>query len=129
MDWKLIVQCSVFGIIMASLSLRGFTQKLEPFLWLLLGIFTALVVSKNVTQQVFLHGFCIGLLWGLLNGVLQATFFDTYLQHNPQLQTSFQKTTIKAQYFVLMTSPIIGLMVGLVLGGLSLLAKKILWNF
>ena len=126
MDWKLVLLLSAIGIIMGLLSLKGFTQKIEPFLWLLFGLATSLILSKNIDRP-FLHGIAIGIGWGVLNGLIQSAIFDTYLSNNPSLQQSFQKKAfVPPRYFVLLTAPIIGLITGLFLGGLSLLLKK-LW--
>jgi hypothetical protein len=127
MDWKVIIILSAIGLIMGLLSVKGFTQKLEPFLWLLFGIATSLVLSKNIDQKTFLHGLLIGLAWGIINGLTQSVFFDTYITNNPSMQQNLQKATfVQPRYFVLVTAPIVGLVTGLVLGGLSLLLKK-LW--
>jgi hypothetical protein len=126
MDWKVIIILSAIGLIMGLLSVKGFTQKLEPFLWLLFGIATSLVLSKNIDHKTFLHGLLIGLAWGIINGLTQSVFFDTYITNNPSMQQNLQKTTfVQPRYFVLMTAPIVGLVTGLVLGGLSLLLKKV----
>ncbi|MEZ4889210.1 MAG: hypothetical protein R2779_01215 [Crocinitomicaceae bacterium] len=126
MNYKIIIILSSIGLIMGLLTVKGFTQKIEPFLWLLFGIATSLVLSKNIDEKTFLHGLIIGLTWGIINGMIQSAFFDTYISNNPQLQQSFSKSTfIQPRYFVLATGPIIGLITGLVLGGLSVLLKKI----
>lgn len=111
---------------MGLLSVKGFTGKLEPFLWLLFGIAAALVLSKNVGEKTFLHGLLIGLAWGAINGLTQSIFFEIYVANNPQAQENFEKITfMPPRYFVLMTGPVIGLITGLVLGGMSLLLKKV----
>lgn len=126
MDWKVILALSAIGLIMGLLSVKGFTQKIEPFLWMLFGIATSLVLSKNIDNNTFLHGLFIGIAWGALNGLTQSIFFDTYMANNPQLQQSFEKSTLmRPKYFVLVTGPIIGLVTGLFLGGLAILLKKI----
>jgi hypothetical protein len=126
MDWKVIIILSAIGLIMGLLSVKGFNQKLEPFLLLLFGIETSLVLSKNIDHKTFLHALLIGLAWGVINGMTQSVFFDTYLANNPQLQQNFQKTTfMQPKYFVLVTGSVIVLITGLVLGGLSLLLKKV----
>ena len=126
MDWKLVLLLSAIGIMMGLLSVKGFTQKIEPFLWLLVGAATSLIISKN-TDRPFLYGLTIGIGWAVLNGLIQSAFFDTYVANNPSLQQSFQKKTfVQPRYVALLTAPVIGLMTGLVLGGLSLLLKK-LW--
>lgn len=126
MNWTLILLLSTFSLVMGILSVKGYTQKLEPFLWLLFGIITSLVLSKNVDHKTFIHGLLTGLCWGICNGVLQSVFFDQYLANNPSLQASFKKSTfIQPQYFVLITGPAIGLITGAALGGLALLFRKI----
>ena len=111
---------------MGWLSVKGYTQKLEPFLWLLFGIITALILSKNAHNRTFLHGLLIGLFWGVLNGIVQSVFFDQYLANNSNLQERFKQSTfIQPKYLVLVTGPVVGLITGLVLGGMAMLFKKI----
>lgn len=125
MNWIVIMLLSLFGIIMGVLSIKGFTQKIEPVLWLLFGIVAALVLSKNIEQKVFLHGLLVGVIWGTLNGIVQSVFFETYLASNMAIKESFTKITfMKPRIFVLITGPVIGLFAGLIVGGLSLLLKK-----
>jgi len=125
-DWKLVLLLSAIGIIMGLLSVKGFTQKIEPFLWLLFGIATSLILSKN-TDRPFLYGLAIGIGWGVLNGITQSAFFDTYLANNPSIKQTFQKKTfVPPRYLGLISAPVIGLITGLTLGGLSILLKR-LW--
>lgn len=127
MNWFIILLFSLFGIVMGALAVKGYTQKIEPFLWLCFGIVVALVLSRNIDHKPFLHGLFIGLAWGIANGLIQSAFFDRYLSNNPSIQQNFDKVTfIKARYFPLLTGPVIGLITGLVLGGLTLLFKR-LW--
>ena len=127
MNWLLILLLSIFGVVMGFLSIKGYTGKIEPFLWLLLGIISALILSKNVNNRLFIHALVIGLFWGILNAIIQSGFFDQYLANNTNLQERFKNTgSIKPQYFVLIMGPLIGLVTGVVLGGLSILLKK-LW--
>ena len=126
MNWTVILLFSSFGLIMGLLSIKGYTQKLEPLLWLLFGIITSLILSKNVDNKTFLHALIIGLFWGVLNGLIQSAFFDQYLANNTNLQERFKQSSfMQPRYFVLVTGPIIGLITGLVLGGLTFLLKKI----
>jgi hypothetical protein len=126
MNLTLILLFSTFGIVMGFLAVKGYTHKIEPFLWLLFACIVALTVSKNVNDKIFIHGLIIGLAWGILNGLSQSIFFSQYIANNPHLQESFNKTgSMNPKYLGLITGPIIGLIMGLVLGGLSLLFKKI----
>lgn len=126
MDWKVIIILSTIGLIMGLLSVKGFTQKLEPLLWLLFSIASALVLAKNIDHRTLLHGLLIGLAWGILNGLSQSVFFDTYLANNPALRDSFGKTAlVNPRYMALVSGPAVGLITGLVLGGMALLLRRI----
>jgi hypothetical protein len=125
MNWPIIFLLSAFGLIMGWLGIKGYTQKIEPWLWLCLAIFTVLVLSKNVNDKLFIHGLYTGVSWGVLNGVLQVVFFQTYLTNNPLLIPDFDKITyMPAKYFPLLTGPIAGLIIGGVIGGSCLLIRK-----
>lgn len=127
MNWYIIILLSLFGAIMGLLSIKGYTGKLEPILWLLFVIISVLVLSRNVENKPFIHGLIIGLCWGIFNGLIQSSFFDQYITNNPNLQSSFNKSNaIKPQFLVLIMGPLIGLVTGVVLGGLTFLLKKIL---
>ena len=126
MNWTIILLLSSFGLVMGLLSIKGYIQKLETFLWILFGIITSLILSKNIDNKTFLHALLIGLFWGVLNGLTQSAFYDQYLANNANLQERFKQSTfIQPRYLVLVTGPVIGLITGLVLGGLTLLLKKI----
>lgn len=125
MNWTVIILLSSFGAVMGVLAVKGFTQKIEPLLWLCFGIASALVLSKNIDQKPFLHGLFIGIAWGILNALFQCAFFDSYFANNPSLQKNFDKITfMPPRYFPLITGPLIGLVTGAVLGGLTLLFRK-----
>lgn len=126
MNWTLLILFSLFGGIMAILSIKGYTQKIEPVLWLLFSVIVALVLAKNVEIQTFIHALVIGLSWGILNGIIQSAFFDQYLANNPRLVESFKKSTfINGKYLVLITGPMMGLLIGAVMGGMALLMRRI----
>ena len=126
MNWFLIILLALFGGVMGLLSIKGYTQKIEPFLWILFALATALVLSKNVEHRSFIHALTIGFCWGVLNGVIQSSFFDQYMLNNPSLKASFDKSTqyMQPRYFVLITGPLIGLATGAVIGVLTLLFKS-----
>jgi hypothetical protein len=126
MNWTIILLLASFGLVMGLLSINGYTQKIEPFLWLVFGIITAFLLSRNIDNKPLLHALLIGLLWGVLNGVSQSAFFDQYLTNNPNLQERFKQSTfIQPRWLVLITGPIAGLMTGILVAGLTWLFKRI----
>lgn len=128
MNWRLIVSLSGFGLVMGIASVLGLTQGWEGLLWLLIGVFCALWMARRVAAKHFRHGFLAGLLGGCLAPLLQAIFFATYLDNNPQLRESFQQIPagIAARTFVFLLIPVIAILSGLALGLLTWAAGKII---
>ncbi len=126
MNWTIILLLSSFGLVIGLLSINGYTQKIEPLLWLFFGIIAALILSRNIDTRTFFHALLVGLFWGILNGIIQSAFFEQYLANNANLQERFKQSSfIQPRYLVLLIGPVIGMITGLVLGGLTLLVKKI----
>lgn len=127
MNWFLIVLLSLFGQIMGLLAVKGYTQRVEPILWILLGMLTALVLSRNLEDRMFFHALIIGLFWGILNSLNQFIFFEQYLLNNPAARQGFSKLTlIQPRLFTLVAGMFFGMGAGMVLAGLTLFIKK-LW--
>ncbi len=129
MNWKVIFTLSCFGILMGVASLFGLTHMpVEPILWFLIALFSAYWIAENTTAKPFIHGSIAGVLMGILNSIMQSAFFDLYLSNNPAAAEGFKQIPggISARLFPLITGPAIGVAYGLVVGLLSLLARKIL---
>lgn len=120
MNWILVGLLGSLGLVTALLSTHGYTRGIEPFLWLILGVFAALVVARVAGQRYFLHGLAIGLCWGALNGLTQAALFATYMANNPESARQFGDSgpPIPPRLMFLVMGPLIGLVTGVVLGGL-----------
>lgn len=127
MNWVLVGLLSVPGAMMGLLSVRGHTRGIEPYLWVVLGVFASLVVSRTSGGRMFLHGLAVGIAWGALNGVVAAALFDTYSRHNPEVVARFAARAggPPARLMFLMAAPVVGLVTGLVLGGMCWVAS--LW--
>ena len=126
MNWTIILLLASFGLVMGLLSINGYTQKIEPFLWLFFGLIAAFILSRNVTNKPLVHALLIGLFWGILNGAAQSVFFDQYLTNNPRLEERFKQSAfIQPKWLVLITAPLIGLVAGVLVAGLTWLFKRI----
>ena len=128
MNWYLIVVLSAPGLLMGCLSLRGLTQKVEPYLWISLGLFAALTLARNCDTRWFLHAFLVGLAWGVLNSVMQCAFFETYSVYNAELLSGMKDrpAPIPTRFFFLLLGPAIGAATGLVLSGLTFVLQKLI---
>jgi ABC-type iron transport system FetAB permease component len=127
MNWKLIIIFSGFGLVMGIASVLGFTRGVEGFLWLAIAIFCAAWISAKVSAKYFLNGFWIGLIAGVISPLTQFIFFPIYLANNPESAEAFNQIPagLNARYFILVTAPFIGVIIGVVLGVFSWGANQI----
>ena len=65
MNWKLILQLSLFGLGMAFATVFFIPSKVEPLFWLAIFIACAYVIATKAPGKYFLHG----LMTSLVNSV------------------------------------------------------------
>jgi len=61
MNWKLIFQLSLLGLLMAAGTISLIPSNMEFIFWLLIFIFAAFIFAKRLPGKYFLHGFLLGL--------------------------------------------------------------------
>jgi uncharacterized membrane protein len=129
MNWKLIVQLSVFGLIMAIATISLIPQTFEPAFWLVTFLFCAYTIAKVCAGRYFLHGFLVSLancVW--ITGV-HLIFYNSYIEHHPAMAE--MNATLPAPYLfhprliMLVTGPVFGIISGLILGLFAFVASKI----
>lgn len=130
MNWKLIFQLSIFGLIMAFATVSLIPQKVEPAFWLLIFIFCAYVIAKVCGGKYFLHGFLVSLVNCVWIIAVHAAFYVTYA-HNHKDAAAAGTTILPAAIAIhprlsmIIVGPFIGIMSGIILGLFSLIASKI----
>jgi len=129
MNWKIIFQLSVFGLIMAFATVSLIPEKMEPAFWLVIFIFCAWVIAKACQGKYFLHGFLVSMVncvW--LTGV-HIAFRETYAFHHPDMAKMGASLppalTVHPRLAMAVMGPIFGAMFGIVLGLFSFVASKI----
>ncbi len=128
MNWSIILILALPALVMGVLSLRGYTQGIEVYLWILLALFNILVVLKNQPAHPFMHLLLIGLFWGIINAITQSMNFDLYLANNLRAAASFSKLppTINPRLIVLIIGPLSGLGAGIAMSAFAFILKKTL---
>jgi hypothetical protein len=120
MNWVLVALLSIPGLLMGLLSVRGHTRGIEPYLWIVLMVFAALVIARTAGAKYFLHGLSVGAAWGLLNGFTAAALFSSYAHHNPEIMVRLTSDGGSASYsprvMFMLGAPMIGAAAGIVLG-------------
>ncbi|MBW4890547.1 hypothetical protein KXQ82_12495 [Mucilaginibacter sp. HMF5004] len=118
MNWKLIFQLSLFGLVMAFGTISLIPDKIEPLFWLAIFIVVGYIIAKTCTQKIFLHGFFVSMfncVWIMIAHVL---FYRSYAQHHPEMVNMFSTNPLHNHPRVLMliTGPFIGAFFGLFQG-------------
>ena len=128
MNWKLIVSLSGFGLAMGIASVLGFTRGVEGVLWLIIGLVCAVWIARTTLAKQFLHGFMVGLIGGAIAPLIQVIFFSAYLSNNPETTEQFAQVPVglSVRSFILVMTPIIGILSGVVLGLLAWAVSKII---
>ena len=128
MNWRLITSLSLFGIVLGIASVFGFTSGREWLAWLCIGVYSAWRFANRSREELFLHGFYLGILTGCFSSVIQALFISTYLTNNPRMIEALNALPqgLHPAAVVLIMGPIIGTVSGVVFGGLTVIVGKLL---
>ncbi|HEY4875980.1 MAG TPA: hypothetical protein VIH86_10430 [Puia sp.] len=129
-NWKLIFQLSIFGLIMAIATISLIPQNTEPFFWLVIFIIIAYIVAKKVPGKYFLHGFLIAIFNSVWVTAAHVLFASTYLPVHPQYMEMIASMPPMMKDHERITMTLLGLpfgiAFGLVLGLFCLIASKII---
>jgi len=126
MKWNIVFLLSLAGAAMGIASLFGLTAHIEMEEWIVIALFTAYILSKQTTHNLFLHGLCIGIISGVAFAVVQTLFFPVYLTNNPSAAASFTSMFPDSdpKFFIVLTSPVIGGVYGVIVGAFSVAASR-----
>jgi hypothetical protein len=129
MNWKIIIQLSLFGLIMAFGTLALIPQNVEPVFWLIIFAFCALVIAKACPGKYFLHGFLVSIVNCIWITGLHIFFYQTYVNHHPAManmgQSLSSSLSIHPRLVMLIFGPVFGILSGIILGLFALIASKI----
>jgi len=127
MKWKLIFLLSLFGLAMAFATVFWIPFKFEPIFWLVIFIICAYLIAKNCTDRYFLHGFFVGLANCVWIAGIHALYFHTYMANHPGMAQRMADMPMANHPLRMMalTSPVVGIVSGLVLGLFAFLAVKL----
>jgi hypothetical protein len=129
MNWKIIVQLSLFGLIMAFGSIALIPQNIEPAFWLIIFGFCALVIAKVCAGKYFLHGFLVSMVNCIWITAVHIYFYQTYINHHAAMANMGQNMpsflSIHPRLTMLIIGPVFGVLSGIILGLFALVASKI----
>lgn len=126
MNWKLIFDLSLFGMAMAIGTVFIIPPGIEPAFWLVVFLFSAVVIARKILGQQFLYG----LLTGLANCVwvtsAHVLFFNRYISHHPREAAMMSSMPLPSspRLMMIFVGPVIGVVSGAVIGLLALVFSR-----
>jgi hypothetical protein len=126
-NWKLIFQLSLFGLVMALATVFWIPFKIEPVFWLIIFIICAFIIAKKVSSKYFLHGFLVSIVNCIWITTVHAFFFKTYMaNHTEMVQMSANMPMHEhPRRAMILFGPFFGIVFGIILGSFSWIASKI----
>src|SRR5262244_2789301 len=127
MNWKLILQLSLFGLVMGVATVFFISSSVEPFCWLVIFLISAYAIARGAPGRPFLHGVCVGLansVWATGSHVLLVAQYLARHAREAVMMSSGPLAT-HPRIMMAVTGPIIGLVSGIVLGIFAIVAVKL----
>lgn len=128
MNWKIIIQLSVFGLIMSVATVFLIPEMIEPAFWIAIFLFSAYVIAKACREKYFLHGFLVSLANCVWITAAHMIFYTSYIANHPSVAKMAEDHPILPSHprlAMLITGPVFGIASGLVLGLFAFIASKI----
>ena len=126
LNQKLILQTGSFGLVMGILNTLGYTQNYDIYIWIIILIGSAFIISKKVNSKIFIHCLLIGLCWGVDASFIEALFYKTYINNNIYASDFYSKISfINPRISLILLGVFIGFVSGIVLYFSQSLIKKI----
>ena len=108
---------------MGIITTLGWAMNLELILLILMFIASSVMIKKNISHQLFTHCVLIGLSWGLDCTIIQALFYDDFINNNPNYKLLMLENTFLPAPLLLI---LIGLMSGIICGWILWGLQKII---
>jgi len=127
MNWKLIVQLSLFGLAMAIATVYWIPSRLEPVFWIAIFIICAYLIARNCIGNFFLHGLLVSILNSVWITAFHVLLYRTYIDGHSREAEMLLATPMPKhpRLMMLFTGPVVGIISGLVLGLFAFIASKI----
>jgi hypothetical protein len=125
MNLKLLLQLSLFGLIMAFATVSLIPEKLEFVFWLAIFNFCAYVIAKVAPGKYFLHGFVLSLLNSFWITVVHVWQYASYSAHHHDMSAMTNAWGPRPRLYTLFLGIPSGIIFGLFMGLFAFIASKI----
>jgi hypothetical protein len=125
MNWKLILQLSLFGLGMAFATVFVIPSTVEPLCWFVILPFCAYLIARRAPGSYFLHGLLTGVLNSVWITAAHLLLFDRYIAGHAREAAMMSQMPLAPKTMMLITGPIVGVVSGIVLGILALIVHRL----
>ena len=128
MNWKLILELSLFALAMAFGTVFVIPPSVEPVFWVVIFLTCAYVIASRSPKSCFAHGVVLGLVNSVWITAAHMAFFERYIAGHPQEAAMMKSMPLPSAPRLMMaiTGPIVGLISGVLIGVLAVGAAKLL---
>lgn len=128
MNWKLIVQLSLFGLVMGIATVFVIPSTVEPVCWLVVFLISAYALARNAAGRPFLHGVCVGLANSVWVTGSHVTLFHQYAARHAHEMSTMGSWPLHRhpRALMLLIGPVIGLISGIILGVFAVIASRLI---
>jgi hypothetical protein len=127
MNWKLILQLSLFGLAMAIATVYVIPSTIEPAFWLVIFLICAYLIAKRSGGLHFFHGVLLGLANSVWITAAHVLLYDSYIAHHAQEAALMQnaRLPVSPRAMMAIVGPVVGLLSGIILGLFAFVAGKL----
>jgi uncharacterized protein YaaW (UPF0174 family) len=127
MNWKLILQLSLFGLVMSVATVYVISSTVEPIVWIVIFAITAWLIATRAPGRYLLHGIMVGIVNSIWITSAHILLFDDYIANHPQEaeMMATMPVSVSPRLMMAVTGPVIGVLSGLVIGIFALVAARI----
>ena len=127
MNWKLILQLSLFGLVMSVATVYVISSTIEPIVWIVIFAVTAWLIATRAQGRYLLHGIMVGIVNSIWITSAHILLFDDYIANHPQEaeMMATMPVSISPRLMMAVTGPVIGVLSGLVIGIFALVAARL----
>ena len=127
MNWKLILQLSMFGLAMGLATVFFIPSNIEPAFWLPIFVLCAYLIARGTTGKAFEHGVFLGFANSVWITAAHVLFFDRYIAAHPREASMMQLMPMPnaPRLMMALSGPVAGVVSGIVIGGFAFIASKL----
>ncbi len=127
MNWRLIFQLSLFGLAMGIATVFFLPSRIEPFVWFVIWIVSAYLIATRAFGRYFLHGLAVGIGNSIWITAVHVALFRAYADRHAEeiAMSATMGLPTHPRLMMALTGPAIGVVSGIIIGLLALLASKL----